>query len=719
MVRGRCSCGKGDACTSQGKHPRTTRGVKDATTDPAKIAAWDSAYPDANWAVACGRESGFFVVDIDPRHDGFESMETYETDHVLPPTLTALTGGGGRHLYFTYPPEATIANRTNWLPGVDVKSDGGYVILAPSNHASGGTYSWKDWADDNAPEIAPAPADLVLSITQRGDGQPSDFSVPDTDLLLDGVSEGSRDETIFRWACSFRRKNGDNSKNAAMLIATNVAAACNPAFPREEAIKCVESAWRQDHTDEERPFRLLGIGAEGTPALSDQGNAIRLVREYGDAIRYVPGWGWLHWKDGRWEFDRSNHVARLCQTIPSIVHREAVALPDDDRRARNRHVQWGVKSQSAGALSAMERVAQSREEVLASVDDFDVDKMIIACRNGVIDLRTGILRPSNRDDLVTKNTDVIYDPGADLTRWTDFLHSALQGDQDLIEYVQRAAGYSLTGLTQEECFFILSGPKASGKSTFIDGLASAMGSYATATQPDTFMYRRNQQPAKDELARLAGHRLLTISEIREGESFSEALIKQFTGGDMVTARHLFEKAFEFRPQFKLWIGTNHDPAARDDALWRRIKKVPFPITVPEDQRDPGLKAYVRDKESGAQAVLAWAVQGAVKWFEHGSLAEPQRIIQEIAAYQQAQDRDGAFITEVLNVGVPQTIPVNEAYIPYKRWSDKYGERPKNITVFMDMLRRKGFSIISDSGKFYVTGVSVKAEIMTMDGVEWV
>lgn len=718
MVRGKCSCGKGDDCSSRGKHPRTSRGVKDATTDPQKIAAWMRAYPDANWAVACGRESGFFVVDVDPRHGGFESMEAYEANHEVPHTLTSLTGGGGRHLFYAYPAGQAVGNRTNWLAGVDIKSDGGYVILAPSNHESGGTYRWRDWTDDALPELAEAPAALVLSVTQRSETGDSEYQVVDTDLLLDGVSEGSRDETIFRWACSYRRKNGDNAKNAALLLARAAAENCTPPFPPEEAVKCVESAWRQDHSDGERPFRLLGTGGGGVHPLTDQGNALRLIDEYGSAIRYVPGWGWIHWDNGRWENDKSNHIAQLCQTIPAVIHREALAMGDDDRRARNRHVAWGVKSQSAGALSAMERVAQSRPEVVAAVEDFDADDMIIACRNGVIDLRTGVLREATRDDLVTKNTDVIYDPDADLSRWLTFLNEALEGDQTLIEYVQRAAGYSLTGSTQEESFFIISGPPASGKSTFLDALASAMGTYATATQSDTFMYRRNQQPAKDELARLAGHRLLTMSEIREGESFSEALIKQFTGGDMVTARHLYEKAFEFRPQFKLWVGTNHDPAAKDDALWRRIKKIPFPITVPPEKRDAGLKVYLRDSEQGAAAVLAWAVKGAMMWFEDG-LKEPQRIVNEIAEYRQAQDRDGAFITEVLNVGVNSTILVNDVYVAYKRWSDKYGERAKAPAVFMDMLKRKGYPIMSDSGKFYVSGVSVKAEMVSMDGIEWV
>lgn len=188
IVLGFCSCSKGRECTSPGKHPMTYRGVKDATTDPGRIRTWHAIYPNANWALACGRESGVLVVDVDPRHGGYESLDKWTAEHELPETLTVLTGGGGLHFYFEYPADSVIGNRTGWLSGVDIKSDGGYVILPPSNHKSGGTYRWRSELD---PSIAPPV--LLQSIEKR---ERDNWTGGPVVGLLQGVPEGSRDNTF-------------------------------------------------------------------------------------------------------------------------------------------------------------------------------------------------------------------------------------------------------------------------------------------------------------------------------------------------------------------------------------------------------------------------------------------------------------------------------------------------------------------------------------------
>jgi putative DNA primase/helicase len=667
--------------------------------------------------VACGKESGVFVVDIDPRHDGFQSIADYQqTAGELPQTLTALTGGGGRHLFFAYPEDSTVGNRTGWIQGVDVKSDGGYVILAPSVHKSGVRYDWQNWADpDDEPMIALPPESLVLSITQKGTTRDSDFDVPDDEQFLQGVPEGERNETIFRWACSFRRRYGDGSKSLCWLAIQQAAASCSPPYPEDEARRCLESAWEQDHSDEERPLRMLGIGAGELHDRSDLGNAKRLADTYGQDVKYVVGWGWMMWDSIKWNVVNVNEINTLCQEIPRIIREEADTI-EGDRRARLQHVTFGIKSQNSGPLGNIEKLARALPELKAYVEDFDADDMVLGCRNGVVDLRTGELRAATRDDLASKNTDVTYDQGVDQSQWLSFLAEALDNDQDVIEYVQRAAGYSLTGSTREECFFMISGPPASGKSSFLDALGSAMGSYSTVTQSDTFMYQgRGHQPDKNEIARLAGVRLLTMSEIREGESFNEALIKQFTGGDSVAARFIYEKGFTFRPQLKLWIGTNHDPAAKDDAMWRRIRKIAFPVTVPEEKRDRRLKDYLRNKEEGAMAVLAWAVQGAMKWNEVG-LGEPQKITQTTMAYRQIQDRDQAFILDVLEDDIGALIGINEVYVAYRQWCDRYGDRARTQNVFINMMIRKGFHVELEVGGFTIHDIRIKTAYVGTQGM---
>lgn len=716
MIRGRCSCDKGTDCSSPGKHPRIGKWTERASTDIDRIHIWMRSYPDTNWAVACGKESGVFVVDIDPRHDGFQSIADYqESAGELPQTLTALTGGGGRHLFFAYPEDSTVGNRTGWIQGVDVKSDGGYVILAPSVHKSGVRYDWQNWDDsDDEPVIALPPESLVLSITQKGATTDSDFDLPSDDQFLQGVTEGQRNETIFRWACSFRRRYGDGSKSLCWLAIQQAAASCSPPYPEDEARRCLESAWQQDRSDEDRPLRMLGIGTGELHDLTDLGNAKRLADHFGQDIKYVVGWGWMRWDSGKWTVVDMNDIHTMCQEIPRIIREEADTI-QDDRRARNQHVRHGTKTQSIGSLHAIERGARSLPQLCGSVDDFDADSMILACRNGVVDLRTGELREATRDDLVSKNTDVTYDLGVDQAQWLAFLAETLNDDKAVIEYVQRAVGYSLTGSTREECFFMISGPPASGKSSFLDAIGTAMGSYSTVTQSDTFMYQgRGHQPDRNEIARLAGVRLLTMSEIREGESFNEALIKQFTGGDSVAARFIYEKGFTFRPQLKLWIGTNHDPAAKDDAMWRRIRKIAFPKTVPEEDRDKRLKDYLRNKEEGAMAVLAWAVQGAMKWSQVG-LSEPQKITQTTATYREIQDRDQAFINEAIQEST-ETAMMNTVYIAYRQWCERYGDRPKAQNVFINMMVRKGFHVEVINSGFVVHNVQLTPAYVGHEGM---
>ena len=685
IVRGACSCAKGLVCESPGKHPRTKNGVKDATIDLAAIQGWLSRWRDINWAVACGQQSGILVIDIDTKKNGFASIEEYERnrfDGPLPETRKASTGGGGRHLFYRYPTGAPIQNKvSSWLTGVDIKSDGGYVILPDGLHISGGRYSWVDPTS----ELADLPVDVAQSIRNSTTSGGGGNKLPNTDDILKGVPEGKRDDTLFKACCRWRRQLGDN-RTAVVTLALAAARACDPPFPDDQAIKCVDSAFKQDHKDE--PGLILQPGQDGAGffPLTDLGNAKRLVETYGDNIMFVEGWGWLVWSDTGWHRDGMGTVSAMAQSISGIItqEREAMAASGQDLKTLARHAKWAAQSESSGAISAVPRLAQNIPSLRRSVNDFDSDDFQLACRNGIVDLRSGKLRPIDRDDLVTKNTGVLYDPDYRLSRWEEFLLESCQGDQEIVDYLQRAAGYTLTGSNAEEVFFIVSGPPASGKSTFLDGLHSALGTYGAITQPDTFMYRRGQSTPPNELARLAGMRLVSMSEIKEGEAFSESTIKQFTGGDMVTARFLYQDSFQFRPQLKLWIGTNNDPNIFDNALWRRIKKIPFYHAIPREKRDPRLKALVRDPEKGGRAILAWAVKGVQMWMRDG-LNEPDRMRHELINYQQDQDRPGQFIKDCLVKAEGRSMPINELFTIYRIWCLNVNEPIKRQPQFVKMM----------------------------------
>ena len=690
--------------------------MKDATADVATVDLWWSTWPDANIGLACGAASGIVVVDIDQRHGGYVSLEEWESQRgePLPETLIALSGGGGRHLFFKYPGDAMpVPNRNGWLSGVDVRSDGGYVILPPGTHISGGTYTWLNLGT----LVAQAPIDLLQAI-RAGAGGSTRGDLPDTASILEGIGEGQRDDVLFRWACRLRRQLGDN-REAVEILVLEAARKAKPPFPENEARAKVEQAFKQNHDDD--PFTWSFVNEEGEPIRSatDLGNALRFVDHHVDTVRYVPQWGWLQWTDIGWVRCGTEDVNFMARSVPDIIRADAKSLMQDNPTMSTALLRWSRQSESAGKLSAVESLARDDVRIRRDVDEFDADDFVIGCRNGIVDLRTGDVREVSRDDLVTKNTNVVYDPDFELPAWNAFLEEATQGDTEVMAYLQRAAGYTLTGSNAEECFFVISGPPASGKSTFLDALLGALGGYGTTTQSDTFMYRRGQSGDKNELARLAGVRLVSVSEIREGELFNESLVKQFTGGDRVTARFLYRDTFEFRPQLKLWIGTNHDPDARDDAMWRRVKKVTFSKTIPVDRRDPALKAMLRDPDVGGKAVLAWAARGAMEWVKHG-LVEPVAVTAAVHDYRAEQDRMGQFIEETMNIVPGEAVGVQALYTTYNIWCKMNNERPLRTPQFVNAMKARGLGVIKHEvdRKRYFTGAQAKAMHATENGVTW-
>ena len=738
IERGRCSCGKAE-CTSPGKHPRTRNGVKDATTDAQTIKFWETTYPDTNWGLACGRQSGLVVIDIDPKHDGFTSFDEFETARrggPLPTTLQAISGGGGRHHFFAYPNDGeSVKNRVDWLPGVDIRSDGGYVVLAPGSHISGGTYRWKNWGQ----EVDPLPVDVAASIrtSSKVASEAARSELIDSASILNGVPEGKRDDTIFRWACRLRRQHASDSDGGRAIVTQLVVAAAEKSnFPKGEALAKVEQAYRQDHEDTAPTWKSSAPDSGGSKGgddndededgdafnrLTDMGNRDRFVGARGHDLHYVPEVGWYQWAATGWGKARDEGVMRMAEVVASVVRDEAVKVPD--QKYQKKFIKFADSSESAASLAATVKLAKGHQSVLRDMDDFDAISTDLACANGIVDLRTGKLRAFNRDDLTTHNTGVVYDPEADMDWWLEFIDQTTENnDQEeqeaLKQYLQLAAGYTATGLNTQECFFIISGPPASGKSTYIDGLMTAIGTYATTSQSDTFMYRRGKDAAPNELARMAGQRLVSVSEIRDGDFFNEALIKQITGGDRIIARHLYHQAFEYTPQFKLWIGTNHDPISYDAAMLRRIKRIKFKHVVPYEKRSSSLKLKVRDKDAGAPAILRWIVEGATKFLNTGTLQEPASIIASAHEYRAETDIFGRFMNTSCVAGKSRTVQFTTLFATWVNWCKGMNENAGRGFSFKKKLDDHDYKVgLNDNGVEMVRGVELRAATTYSPGME--
>lgn len=711
--RGRCTCKKGLDCDNPGKHPLTENGFYNASSDINMINMWLAKWPWANWALRTGPETGISVIDIDPRHSGYDSFSQLQQSRgPMPDTLRSATGGGGRHLFYASN-GIKIPSLRGWLPGVDIRSDGGYVILPEGRHKSGTHYRWLNW-EWQPTTLPPDIASMIVNRPGPANGSGiSSSDLPDTTTILNGVPEGERDDTLFREACRLRRQLGDDSRRAVEVLILEAARNCQPPFPPEEALRKVEQAWRQDHSDLMVDWQMGIDKPQEIHPLTDLGNAYRYRDAFGEDLCYVHGWGWLVWTDIGWQNDTQGIAPGLTHQLSNLIWAEARELEKQgtDLKTLTLHTNWARRSQSAATMSNALATAKDVQSMRRTVDQFDANDHEICCRNGIVDLRTGEIRPIGKHDLVTKNTMVDYDPSFRLSEWERFLWESCNGDVDLINYLRCCAGYTLTGSNQEEKLLLISGPPASGKSTFLDGLGAAFGTYAATTSPDTFMWSRNGQQPIVELARMAGVRMISMSEIKEGAGFNENLIKAVTGGERITAKRLYEMPFTYLPRFKLWIGTNHDPAAHDDALWRRIAKVPFPNALPPERRDPNLKILLRDPEKGGRAVLAWAVAGAIEWYQYG-LRQPAAVTMATWGYHQDQDQFQQFINECIRQTNGSNTPLQAAFSAYRIWCEQVGIPAKNRPAFSRMMRNRGFQMgIDDSGQESFLNITVSTPLI--------
>ena len=424
---------------------------------------------------------------------------------------------------------------------------------------------------------------------------------------------------------------------------------------------------------------------------TDLGNAKRLVALYGRDIRYVPEWErWLVWESNRWRIDPSKDaVLPLAKTTIRFLYTFASAIKDDQRQSLL--IDHARKSERLERLRAMATLAQTEPGIPVSPDALDADPWLLNCLNGTVDLRTGELRPHRRGDLITKRCPVCYSREARSDLWERFLRRVTGGDEALAAFLQRAIGYALTGHTWEEIVLFLIGPAASGKTTFIEAIKAALGDYAVTAEFETFLVKDGRGPRSD-IARLAGARLVSASEGPPGRQLDERLVKQGTGGDRVTARHLYKEEFEFTPQFLLILGANHRPTIRgdDDAIWRRVLEVPFAAEIPPEERDPQVKATLRDPAQSGAAILAWAVEGCLAW-QRERLQVPEAVKRATAAYRSEMSVFDQFLEERCQVGPVFWVASQRFNQAFQGWAVEQGYRyplgPQRIAA---ALRNRGF-----------------------------
>jgi putative DNA primase/helicase len=418
--------------------------------------------------------------------------------------------------------------------------------------------------------------------------------------------------------------------------------------------------------------------------------ATYFVEHYGQDLRYCERLGgWLVWDGRRWKRDVDGEVFRRAGACARKIADSANQL--DDLEARKKRIAYAIALQRRRGLEAIAGIAQHQEAVaIGDPARFDADPWLLNVANGTIDLRTGELRPHRREDLLTRIADITFDPQARAPRWEQFLQEVFRGDADTIAFVQRAIGYSLTGSTREHALFILHGTGRNGKSTFLAMVGKLLGAYAAAANAATFMGRRDGT-VNNDLARLHGARFVSAIETNEGQTLAEAFVKALTGGDRLVARHLFQEFFEFMPSFKIWLSTNHKPGIRggDEAIWRRIRLIPFEERFDSDRADLQLGEKLENELPG---ILAWAVTGCLAW-QRDQLGTAVSVAAATEAYRSEMDTFGEFLNARCTLDPAASAPAGELFNAYRAWCNETGEKPLSQRWFGMKLGERGLKSV--------------------------
>lgn len=437
--------------------------------------------------------------------------------------------------------------------------------------------------------------------------------------------------------------------------------------------------------------------------LNDLGNSRLLVQLHGKDLRWcgaMPGSGWMVWDKSRWKPDDTKLVTRLASQLgaewrdrapPEIednigLDERAVAL-QKRRKAMLKHAD---RTESAAGIRAAVELATAHPEIAVPKDVWDKDLWKFNTPDRTYDLdKMRSSRPA-QGDYITRCARVGADK-SDCPTWKRFLLAIMGGDEELVSFLQRAVGYSLSGSIQEQKMFICYGKGANGKSTFMDTISYILGDYATTTPVDTFVNRREGSIPND-LAALAGVRLVTCSEGTEGGVLEEGLIKLVTGGDPIAARFLGKEFFHFIPAFKLWFLTNHKPIIKgsDEGVWRRPLLIPFTVTIPKEQRNRDLPQILRREACG---VMQWALEGLKEWRRIG-LAPPVVVTDATEAYREEMDVLADFLSDCCDVdenGVQASRASNkEVYARYCTWAKEQGLRQQSHRWLSRSLVDRGY-----------------------------
>ena len=439
--------------------------------------------------------------------------------------------------------------------------------------------------------------------------------------------------------------------------------------------------------------------------MTDTGNAHRLYDKFGKILKYSYNRKkWLFWTGKKWLIDEVGEIKKLADEVCEDLKREAYTIPDEELQGQA--LKFAKRTACSTPKENMIKECQHLFDIPTSPDEFDSYTDFLNCQNGIVNLRNGELIPHDSKFMMSKICYCEYDVDHRQPQmWLKFLDDITNGDKDLQKYIQKCIGYSISGSNKEQCAYFLYGIGNNGKSTFLDTISDMLGDYSSNAQPDTIMLQGRLGSAgggaNTDIARLKSARFVTCEEPTEGVRLNEGLLKQLTGGSKVTCRFLYGDEFEYTPEFKIWVATNHKPIIRgtDVGIWRRIKLIPFEVNIPKDKVDKNLKYKLRKE---FPQILAWAVDGCIMWQREG-LGEPKPVLEATSDYKKEMDLIAAFVEQciVIDYERKERIMAGELFAIYKAWAKQNNEFEMSAKRFgMEMAKKTPEKVKTAKGTAY-------------------
>ncbi|WP_409971505.1 phage/plasmid primase, P4 family [Bacillus sp. Bva_UNVM-123] len=643
---------------------------------------------------------GYIVVDIDDQHEGELIYKALQKDQLC---FHAIKTVRGYQFFFkdngrVKTQDATVLMSCGCVGDYRLAERG--QIVLPSLNTKG-----REWVQLHDGELSEMP--IYFERLKKVDND-RPFPIP--------LVEGGRNNAMYAHACRLVEFGYSQDEIHEITSFTNKYFFL-PALDHSEYITTLNSALQRKQSGKiygqppaSPPTQQQHEHREPKFNLTEMGNAERLVYRNGQNLKYcIEFEEWLLWNGSTWIEDKKRRIERIA--IKTFREMYGEASKEEDMNRRTQIVKWAQSSEKSSVF--LNSIARAQAMLPLTQDELNKNGMLLNCKNGVVDLQTGNLLEHDRKLLMTKNNHIHYDVKAKCPTWINFLESIMKDEkgnvkQDLIDFLQKAIGYTLTGDISEQVAFFLWGTGRNGKSTFINIIKEILGDYGKQTNSDTFTSKVNDNGINNDIARLHGARFVSAVESEDGQKLSESLIKQLTGGEPITARFLRKEFFEFLPEFKIFFTTNHKPIVKgdDEGIWRRIRLIPFTVTIPKEEVDKQLPEKLRAELSG---ILRWAVEGCMKWQQEG-LGEPEEVKAATDEYKEEMDLLSNFLDECCVIFSEAKVAVNDIHKEYMKWAEENGEYPMKQRAFSNRLQMKGYSKRKSTGnRTFFFGIGLLAD----------